>query len=75
MFSVWAFLGCLTNFVNTVVWRNNYNDSAPAWCDICEPKWHVSQLTANSYPYSVVSVYPNNGGDSGLLVGNYSAFV
>jgi pheromone a factor receptor len=32
----WASLACLNAFINSVVWRDNVADSAPAWCDVCE---------------------------------------
>ncbi|KAF9221756.1 STE3-domain-containing protein [Gyrodon lividus] len=31
---IWASLGCLLEFVNSVVWRNNALNIAPVWCDI-----------------------------------------
>jgi pheromone a factor receptor len=32
----WFFQHCLATSVNTVVWRGNVIDVAPAWCDISE---------------------------------------
>ncbi|KAH0834103.1 pheromone A receptor-domain-containing protein [Lanmaoa asiatica] len=31
---IWASVGCLLEFINSVVWRNNTLNLAPVWCDI-----------------------------------------
>lgn len=33
---VWLALANLSTFVNTLIWADNYADSSPIWCDICE---------------------------------------
>ena len=33
MFMIWAALGCLVGFVNSIVWTGNTVNWAPAWCD------------------------------------------
>jgi Pheromone A receptor len=33
---VWAALGCLSQFINSVIWNKNVINRAPVWCDICE---------------------------------------
>lgn len=35
MFSIWVSLACLDCFIRTVVWRDNVNNYAPIYCDIC----------------------------------------
>ena len=32
----WIAVGCLTQFINSVVWDKNVVNRAPVWCDICE---------------------------------------
>ncbi|KAH7930004.1 fungal pheromone STE3G-protein-coupled receptor [Leucogyrophana mollusca] len=34
-FVLWTSLGCLLQFVNSVVWDKNVNNWAPVWCDLC----------------------------------------
>ncbi|THU83826.1 STE3-like pheromone receptor [Dendrothele bispora CBS 962.96] len=34
LFMIWTALGCLNQFINSVVWRNDAIDRAPYWCDI-----------------------------------------
>ncbi|KAH9484589.1 Pheromone B alpha 3 receptor [Psilocybe cubensis] len=34
VFMVWAALGCLNQFINSIVWNHNYVNRAPIWCDI-----------------------------------------
>ena len=36
MYMVWTALGCLNQFINSVVWNKNVVNRAPVWCDICE---------------------------------------
>nr|QNB56515.1 pheromone B alpha 3 receptor [Hypsizygus marmoreus] len=31
---IWIALGCLFQFINSVIWKGNVNNSAPVWCDI-----------------------------------------
>nr|AAR99648.1 7-transmembrane pheromone receptor Bar3 [Schizophyllum commune] len=33
-FMVWTALGCLNQFVNSIVWKDNAINSAPIWCEI-----------------------------------------
>lgn len=33
---IWAFIGCLGNSANAIVWWDNVENHAPVWCDICE---------------------------------------
>jgi pheromone a factor receptor len=33
---VWTALGCLNQFINSVVWNKDVINRAPIWCDICE---------------------------------------
>ena len=33
---VWAGMGCLIVCINSIIWRGNAVDWAPAWCEICE---------------------------------------
>lgn len=35
-FSIWAALQCLDDFIRLVVWRDNFNNVAPVYCDICQ---------------------------------------
>lgn len=32
---VWTALGCLNQFINSIVWANDAINYAPVWCDIC----------------------------------------
>ncbi|KIM89832.1 hypothetical protein PILCRDRAFT_198438 [Piloderma croceum F 1598] len=34
LYIVWAALGCLNQFINSVVWDKNVINRAPVWCDI-----------------------------------------
>ncbi|KAF4611600.1 hypothetical protein D9613_004065 [Agrocybe pediades] len=34
LFMIWTAIGCLNQFVNSVVWHGNIIDWAPIWCDI-----------------------------------------
>ena len=36
MFAIWTALSCLITGVNTILWRDNFDNVAPVWCDICE---------------------------------------
>ena len=36
IYAVWISVICFNRGVNTVIWRNNVNNSAPVWCDISE---------------------------------------
>ncbi|PPQ91377.1 hypothetical protein CVT25_004144 [Psilocybe cyanescens] len=36
LYMAWAGLGCLNQFVNSVVWNHVYLNRAPVWCDICK---------------------------------------
>ncbi|KAJ8456853.1 hypothetical protein ONZ51_g11874 [Trametes cubensis] len=33
-FMIWTALGCLNQFVNSIVWAGNVRNVAPVWCDI-----------------------------------------
>ncbi|KDQ50562.1 hypothetical protein JAAARDRAFT_141682 [Jaapia argillacea MUCL 33604] len=33
-FMIWTSLGCLNQFINSIIWRGNALNSAPVWCDI-----------------------------------------
>ncbi|KAI0702581.1 STE3-domain-containing protein [Earliella scabrosa] len=33
-YMIWTALGCLNEFVNSIVWHNNVLNVAPIWCDI-----------------------------------------
>ena len=35
-YMIWVALGCLNQFVNSIVWANDAINRAPVWCDICE---------------------------------------
>ena len=35
LYMVWAGLGCLNAFINSVVWNRSVANVAPVWCDIC----------------------------------------
>jgi hypothetical protein len=35
-YMVWTALGCLNQFINSVVWNKSTVNKAPVWCDICE---------------------------------------
>lgn len=44
----WTALGCLNNFINSIVWNHNAINWAPVWCDICKQCHSIfyrSQLT------------------------------
>lgn len=34
MFMIWTAIGCLINFVSSIVWDGNAINWAPVWCDI-----------------------------------------
>ncbi|KAF9555104.1 STE3-domain-containing protein [Agrocybe pediades] len=34
LFMIWTAVGCLNQFVNSIVWHGNIVDRAPIWCDI-----------------------------------------
>ncbi|KAH9976788.1 pheromone A receptor-domain-containing protein [Lactifluus volemus] len=34
MYMIWTALGCLTSFINSILWRGNVLDKAPIYCDI-----------------------------------------
>ncbi|PPR07023.1 hypothetical protein CVT26_005218 [Gymnopilus dilepis] len=34
LFMIWTSIGCLNQFINSIVWHNNIVDWAPIWCDI-----------------------------------------
>lgn len=34
LFMIWVAIGCLNQFINSIIWRNNAIDLAPLWCDI-----------------------------------------
>src|SRR5882724_5647776 len=36
LYIIWSALGCLNQFINSVVWNKNTVNKAPVWCDICE---------------------------------------
>jgi pheromone a factor receptor len=38
MYMAWVAIGCLNQFVNSVVWAKNAINYAPVWCDICALK-------------------------------------
>ena len=44
MYILWIALSCICRAVNSTVWRNNVNDVAPVWCDICTLFFHGSRL-------------------------------
>ena len=49
-YMIWAALGCLNSFINSVVWANDAIDRAPIWCDICtcQPLQQVSATIQHS---------------------------
>jgi pheromone a factor receptor len=34
-YMLWSSLGCLVEFVNAILWKDNALNSHPVWCDIC----------------------------------------
>lgn len=36
IFMIWTAIGCLNQFINSIVWHGNFTDWAPLWCDICK---------------------------------------
>ncbi|KIM42060.1 hypothetical protein M413DRAFT_445231 [Hebeloma cylindrosporum] len=34
LFMIWTAIGCLNQFINSIVWHGNIVDRAPIWCDI-----------------------------------------
>ncbi|KAH9976680.1 pheromone A receptor-domain-containing protein [Lactifluus volemus] len=34
MYMIWTAIGCLTSFINSILWRGNVIDKAPIYCDI-----------------------------------------
>ncbi|KAI0255229.1 pheromone A receptor-domain-containing protein [Lactifluus subvellereus] len=34
LYMAWAGLGCLNDFINSVIWNSTVSDVAPVWCDI-----------------------------------------
>ena len=49
LYMIWAAIGCLNQFVNSVVWHGNALNPAPIWCDICEyfSYYHMPDLVLN----------------------------
>lgn len=42
MFAIWTALSCINTAVNTIVWKDNVENVAPVWCDICEIRWFLA---------------------------------
>jgi hypothetical protein len=36
LYMIWAGLGCLNLFINSIIWNGNAFLKAVVWCDICE---------------------------------------
>ena len=36
LYMIWTGLGCLIQFVNSIVWNKNTTNRAPVYCDICK---------------------------------------
>jgi hypothetical protein len=36
LYMLWAGIGCLNWFINSIIWRDDAINRAPVWCDICE---------------------------------------
>ncbi|KIJ93461.1 hypothetical protein K443DRAFT_684538 [Laccaria amethystina LaAM-08-1] len=34
LFMIWTAVACLNQFINSIIWHNNFVDRAPIWCDI-----------------------------------------
>jgi pheromone a factor receptor len=34
LYMLWTAVGCLNNFINSIVWKHNAINWAPVWCDI-----------------------------------------
>ncbi|KAI6002477.1 STE3-domain-containing protein [Pisolithus orientalis] len=63
LYMIWAALGCLIQFINSVVWNSNVIDKAPVWCDItskfmigCAVALPAASLCINRRLYYIVSV-------------------
>ncbi|KAI6106637.1 pheromone A receptor-domain-containing protein [Pisolithus croceorrhizus] len=63
LYMIWTGLGCLNQFINSVVWNTNVIDKAPVWCDISS-KFMIgtavaipaASLCINRRLYHIVSV-------------------
>lgn len=36
LYMMWAGLGSLNSFINSIAWNKTVMDKAPVWCDICK---------------------------------------
>ncbi|KAI6143277.1 STE3-domain-containing protein [Pisolithus tinctorius] len=63
LYMIWVALGCLIQFINSVVWNSSVIDKAPVWCDItskfmigCAVALPAASLCINRRLYYIVSV-------------------
>ena len=55
MFSLWTAACCFIIFLNTVIWKDNTNNSAPVLCDICKFLSHQSHFSKVSDLHSTIA--------------------
>jgi len=55
MFMFWTGLGCLVEFINSVVWNKNMIDRAPIYCDIGKS---LDALLSSVHSHSVIPQQP-----------------
>lgn len=59
----WTALGCLNQFINSIVWANDAIIRAPVWCDICERDLH-SCFSELHFSLGILYSYTDNVGCS-----------
>ena len=48
LFMIWTGLGCLLQFINSIVWNKNIINRAPVYCDICKTPHAFKSSLENS---------------------------
>lgn len=50
-FMIWTGLSCLSEFINSIIWRGNVLNVAPVWCDICELSFGTLAFIAHLFSF------------------------
>ena len=70
MTMIWTCIGCLIRGVNSVAWKDNVEDSAPLWCDICT--WLVHKFS-DKFLLTYLSRHSNSVTPHGWWLGRHTS--
>ena len=46
-YMIWAALGCLVHFVDSIMWNGNVINWAPVWCDISTIRYTFTEISSH----------------------------